>query len=1296
MTTPRATNAAITADMSVWGNNSPYITDSVLKLINASPTLQAEINNYQNMIDNGGAAPIFNPNPGDISATLEQTGYFNDAGGVGLQIQMDTARWQQSATGLVGDLAYEFGHFVNYSNDQQLYNSLANLNPNDPAYAVMAGIVGEYMESESLGNNAKVQQEILQSLAGQSSSDILIKINGDSNVNGAYQNEINALYASNPTPTMQNIQSVTLQTLENSLTKDDNGNSVTFAQLYAENPVALHNDFDPSNPIVGVWSTPAPDVNGVALNFNNSTGALSSATIYLPGSNETLKFANQTLSSSTFTDEQGNITATVTYVRNGDGSYSATYADSSGTVTSTQTFNSNGSESLEFSNPNSIADVNAPGVVLTTNAETVDINGSGYDTTILNGNHVINAQAGDTFQLTGVGYNVNLSATGAASTVTFEANSGGAVNGNNSRISEATGDNVGAYGGGDTINATAGSLTYVANTNGSYDNVTVTGDAFGGTVANGQGTGVWLATNAQANVYGNNNGISLNAGDSMGAFGGANTINAAAGSVAYVANTNGSYDIVNTNGDVFGGTAANGQGTGIWMATNAQANVYGNNNGISLNAGDSMGAFGGANTINAAAGSVAYVANTNGSYDIVNTNGDVFGGTAANGQGTGVWLATNAQANVYGNNNGISLNAGDSMGAFGGANTINAAAGSVAYVANTNGSYDIVNTNGDVFGGTAANGQGTGIWLATNAQANVYGNNNGISLNAGDSMGAYGGGDTINATADSLTYVANTNGSYDNVNVTGDTFGGTVANGQGTGVWLATNAQANVDGNNNGITVNAGDSMGAYGGGDTINATADSLTYVANTNGSYDNVNVTGDAFGGTVANGQGTGVWLATNVQANVDGSHNGITVNSGDSVGAYGGGDTINATAGSLTYIADTSGSADTINASSDSFGGKTANGQDTGIWISASSQANVYGSNDGISLDGGNTIDIDGQQDHIDGNGDTIDFSGSTAGDIVTGINDSGSGWSGVDYINVASPSGGDGGSSDGSGDDGGGGDLPPPDEGDPGASFGFAGNRQTINAELGQGAAQFSSLEQKQGVSAGAIDQGLAQATEMSTDAVTSAGNSANVLEGARWSDPTVTWSLSSTNGTFDQAEQRQVEQAFATWAAASGLQFVEVSSPSQADINIGWGNLNTSQTGAVGLTTYNSSKGVFSAGTQIQLESSTQDVLTAGSNGSLIYSGTDATFSQTVLHEIGHALGLAENADATSIMNYDLTSSNQTLDQTDRNAIQALYGSSAETSALIQAMAGTPPSASSTTSLPAEQTSQHVQLLAGAH
>lgn len=131
---------------------------------------------------------------------------------------------------------------------------------------------------------------------------------------------------------------------------------------------------------------------------------------------------------------------------------------------------------------------------------------------------------------------------------------------------------------------------------------------------------------------------------------------------------------------------------------------------------------------------------------------------------------------------------------------------------------------------------------------------------------------------------------------------------------------------------------------------------------------------------------------------------------------------------------------------------------------------------------------------------------------------------------------------------------------------------------------------------------------------------------------------------------------------------------------------------------------MSAGTVIELENPTQDALT-GTGDQQTWAGSDATLYQTLLHEIGHALGLADNADPNSVMNYDLTSSNQQLDSTDVQAIQALYGSpsasaasSAQVEALIQAMAGyaTSGSAQTTTTPTTDSADQALELAAAGH
>ena len=134
----------------------------------------------------------------------------------------------------------------------------------------------------------------------------------------------------------------------------------------------------------------------------------------------------------------------------------------------------------------------------------------------------------------------------------------------------------------------------------------------------------------------------------------------------------------------------------------------------------------------------------------------------------------------------------------------------------------------------------------------------------------------------------------------------------------------------------------------------------------------------------------------------------------------------------------------------------------------------------------------------------------------------------------------------------------------------------------------------------------------------------------------------------------VTQAFDTWAKASGLTFEQVSNGTAADIQIGWQNFETSSSNVLGYTSFNAKDGSLQPGVKISLENPEQDPLVSGSAGQQSYSGTDATFYQVVLHEIGHALGLADNSDPDSIMNAVSSSSNRGLDQTDLTGIRELY------------------------------------------
>ncbi|WP_321955764.1 beta strand repeat-containing protein [Paraburkholderia bannensis] len=318
---------------------------------------------------------------------------------------------------------------------------------------------------------------------------------------------------------------------------------------------------------------------------------------------------------------------------------------------------------------------------------------------------------------------------------------------------------------------------------------------------------------------------------------------------------------------------------------------------------------------------------------------------------------------ISGNNNTINADANSITALYGTGSIVNFAqnSGAIVRLYNANSSAT-VNGAGNTIGiwatGDSVTASGETFNFATGGfSINIAGGSNSVNENVGMSVSATGGGNTINAAAGTMTSVSGTNGNADQINANGLSFGGTSANGQGAGIWLGANTQVNLTGSGNGLGENAGDSVSVIGGGNTINAAAGTMTSVSGTNGNADQINANGLSFGGTSANGLGTGIWLGANTQVNLTGSGNGLGENAGDSVSVIGGGNTINAAAGTMTSVSGTNGNADQINANGLSFGGASANGQGTGIWLGANTQVNLTGSGNGLGENAGDSVSVIG---------------------------------------------------------------------------------------------------------------------------------------------------------------------------------------------------------------------------------------------------------------------------------------------------------------------------------------------------
>lgn len=315
----------ITGQETMWGAAKNTLTPDEIKLINASPLLVSELNDYQSAVDKGVAKPL-----GVDLNGLNGLQTVN-SGGV-LQSQFGINILEGSQETFVGDLSYEIGHFENFSNDRALYNEIANLDPSDPQYSHMAGVVGTIAEAESEANNYVVQQQILNATGSQSDGPVKILLNGNSNSGGTLQSTLDAAYAteaSNGVDVQQSISDLT--TVAEGIAGTvpfsvENGIQVNFFDYYSEHALDVHDYFDQpsisvSGPQSGVQGTQMLDGESLSFNYDSTDDALKSVTInFASGNKDVLSFSGSQLGTAVNMDAAGNVVSTDTYTYRSDGS----------------------------------------------------------------------------------------------------------------------------------------------------------------------------------------------------------------------------------------------------------------------------------------------------------------------------------------------------------------------------------------------------------------------------------------------------------------------------------------------------------------------------------------------------------------------------------------------------------------------------------------------------------------------------------------------------------------------------------------------------------------------------------------------------------------------------------------------------------------------------------------------------------------------------------------------------------------------------------------------------------------
>lgn len=318
----------ITGQESMWGSAKGYLTPREILLINSSPLLASELNDYQNSVNNGTAQPITEDEDGTYSLQTVNTGSAR-------QIQLGIDIIQATDETFVGDLSYELGHFENFSHDSNLYNdSVGSLDPLSPGYHEISGMVGTITESESEANNYVVQQQILENTSSQPGGPITITLNGDHNSGGALQSTLDQAHAADKANGIDSQQDITwLTQAASNVTGSipvlmENGAPINFYDYYKEHAAGLNSFFNPNSTSPsdsaqsGVQGTQSADANGLTFDYPSSTDAIpGSATLgFGSGGSETLDFNGGHLSSATNTSASGSVVSTTSYAYSANGS----------------------------------------------------------------------------------------------------------------------------------------------------------------------------------------------------------------------------------------------------------------------------------------------------------------------------------------------------------------------------------------------------------------------------------------------------------------------------------------------------------------------------------------------------------------------------------------------------------------------------------------------------------------------------------------------------------------------------------------------------------------------------------------------------------------------------------------------------------------------------------------------------------------------------------------------------------------------------------------------------------------